>query len=251
MKSKTNILIIDDDRVSQIYLSELIGMTIENASIAKADSGEKALELLKKQSFHFIFSDILMPGLSEEKLFCELKDSARFSPTTKIIAISGIDDISQIKKMAPGATLVLKKPIERDVLRDVLLGEGLPIKTTNENHTDTVVLDLNLIVKLYQNKPEKLVSLLNLYKNSLPKQYKGLKSAFETQNGELLRNNAHSLKNSFAYLGATDLRSKALYIEDNAQLKGNPEKLKNHIDKVLASESVVLAKIEELINNYE
>lgn len=251
MKSKTNILIIDDDRVSQIYLTELIDVTIENASITKAESGEQALELLKKQSFHFIFSDIVMPGLSKEKLFLELNDSARFSPTTKIIAISGLDDINEIQKLAPGASQVLKKPVERDVLKNLLLGEGVVIKDAEDVSSDKVVMDLNFIVKLYLNKPEKLVNLLNLYKISLPKQYNGLRTSFQEKNDDLLKSNAHSLKNSFAYLGAADLRTKALYVEENAQSKGNPEKLKHCVDVLLASESVVLKKIEELISTYE
>ncbi|PLX17988.1 MAG: hypothetical protein C0599_12845 [Salinivirgaceae bacterium] len=251
MKNKLSILIIDDDRVSQIYLSELIDMILGDVKVVRAESGEKALEMLKKQSFHFIFSDIMMPGLSDEKLFCELKESAKFSPSTKIIAISGMDDINEIKKMSPGASLVLKKPIDREVLKKVLAGEGIDLKKEDDSAEDKLVLDLNLIIKLYQNKPEKLLNLLNLYKNSLPKQYASLKTALDETNIDKIRSCAHSLKNSFAYLGATGLRSNALYVEENLKGAIQSEKITECIDKILSSEVVVIDKIEELIRKYE
>jgi YesN/AraC family two-component response regulator len=251
MRHKLSILIIDDDRVSQIYLGELIDLIIENVHVVKADGGEKAIELLKKQSFHFIFSDILMPGLSEEKLFCELKDAVKQSPTTKIIAVSGIEDIEEIKKLAPGASMVLKKPIDRDVLKKILLEEGVKVKDVDSEDSETIVMDLNLLVKLYQNKPDKLLNLLNLYRNTLPKQFSALKNAFNEENSDLVKTNAHSLKNSFAYLGAASLRTKALYVEENAKNNNNPARLQANVNDIISSESMVINKIEELIRSYE
>jgi YesN/AraC family two-component response regulator len=251
MKNILSILIIDDDRVSQIYLSELIDMILGNVKVVRAESGEQALELLKKQSFHFIFSDILMPGLSQEKLFNELKEAARYSQTTKIVAISGMDDIEEIKKMSPGASIVLRKPIDREVLEKVLSGEGIELKKEDGAGEEKLNLDLNLIVKLYQNKPEKLLNLLNLYKTSLPKQYAGFKTAFEESNFDKLKSCAHSLKNSFAYLGAAGLRSSALYIEENVNSSNNIDKVTASANKILNSEDIVLDKIEELIRKYD
>jgi YesN/AraC family two-component response regulator len=251
MKNLLNILIIDDDRVSQIYLSELIDIVIGKAKVVRADCGEQALELLKKQSFHFIFSDILMPGLSEEKLFSELKEAIRFSSSTKIVAVSGIDDINEIKKMAPGASMIMKKPLDRNALKDILSGAGVEIKEENITASDEIVIDLNLIVKLYQNKPEKLLNLLNLYRKSLPQQYSNLRNAFEQKNTQLLKSNAHSLKNSFSYLGASELKKKSSYVEENAMSSSNLEKLNSYISVVLSSEPQVLNKIDELIRSYE
>ena len=251
MKNILNILIIDDDRVSQIYLSELINLVLNSAKIVRADSGEQALELLKRQSFHFIFSDILMPGLSEEKLFNELKEAAKHSPTTKIVAVSGIDDINQIKKLAPGASMVLKKPIDRNVLENVLSGAGVEVKKEDNIDSNEVVIDLNLIVKLYQNKPEKLLNLLDLYRKSLPNQLTSLRNAFDQKNVQMLKSNAHSLKNSFSYLGAIELKKKSLYVEENAINNNNPDRLNACVTQILSSEPQVINKINELIRSYE
>ncbi len=250
---QTNILIIDDDRVSQIYLGELISTVLPQSHVAKADSGEKALELIKNTKFDYIFSDIRMPGLSGETLFEQITKISRKCGNCQIYAISGasVNDSPNIKKA--GAIAVLQKPVDKYLLEKLFYGnikDNLDEKQSKQNNSQDIV-NPQKIIHLYEQDYSKVAHILKLYNQTLPSQMTSLLDAWKIRNYEEVRSLGHSLKNSFTYLGADKLKEKAHSLENITE--GRTEE--KHIDSIVYDISTAARDIKntiaELIDRYE
>lgn len=105
------ILIIDDE--PDILL--LLQRVLENAgySVRTAENGRQAEEILQKNHFHVVITDIIMPEVEGMELIFYLKKHA---PQTRIIGISGGGKLSPDSyltiALSAGADTVLQKPFD-------------------------------------------------------------------------------------------------------------------------------------------
>lgn len=246
-----NILVVDDDRVSQIYLSELIDSVLSNAHVCKVDTGTHALQLMKDNDFEYIFSDILMPGLSGNLLFIELMHAIADKPNCEIVAVSGIaNEKSKAEINQIGVKYVLDKPVARDTLVE-LFGDLAMQKETVDVSIPETCLFPERIIGLYKEKYAKISEILQLYKLTLPDQILKLKNQFENQQAELLVSSAHSVKNSYSYLGHERLRYIAKEIEDGLTSGKTIGEMKPNIAEICNSQNEVMKALETLIDYYE
>src|SRR5258708_18921804 len=80
----SRLLIVDDDANTLASLSRAFRLAGEEAVVA--DSGPRALELLKAGSFDLIFSDVVMPGMDGIALLEAMRGQG---VTTPVVMISG------------------------------------------------------------------------------------------------------------------------------------------------------------------
>lgn len=248
-----NIMVLDDDRVSQIYLGELINSILPQAHICKVDSGEKALDILKEKTFHYIFSDIMMPALSGTSLFVQLKKAAMPMPGCKLIAVSSITDSEKVNQIVGGGIeAVLCKPVEKQTLLKLFKGESSMDKGQKKNlcPPDTI-LNIGLIVNLYNGNRSKISSILKMYAENLPEQFHKLKRNVDSQSPELLHANVHSIKNSFSYLGHVKLMNLAKSIEDKLLTGKIDDSVRQNVHIILSHKELVISAINALIAYYE
>ncbi|WP_462280574.1 response regulator [Salinivirga cyanobacteriivorans] len=248
-----NILIIDDDRVSQIYLGELIGTLLPGASIVKADSGEKALDLINRTDFDFVFSDIRMPGLSGESLFEELVKATKKCENCRIYAISGISEQDTLNIRNAGAVAVLRKPVEKFRLEELFFGN---VRSESEKNKFSAankesLIDPQKIIKLYEYNYDKVAQILKLYQQTLPDQMNRLQIEWDARNYEEVRNLGHSLKNSFTYLGADMLKDKAHSLEEIIEEQTEITYVDSIVKDISGASGGIEKKIAELIESYE
>ncbi len=110
---KAKVLIVDDEVLVLMALQE----AFEDAGyqVKVAQDGGKALELVKKEAFDLVFTDLVMPGLNGVETCKAIK---KFSPQTEVILISGHPE--EISKHllhfihAGGRDEILRKPIDVD-----------------------------------------------------------------------------------------------------------------------------------------
>ena len=107
------ILFIDDDQeilsIVEQYLSRC-GFTVTTES-----SGLKAIELIKKDHYSVVFTDMIMPDISGMDLLKQIKG---ISPETEVIIVSGYGTIElAIQAMKSGSYDFLQKPINFDRFR--------------------------------------------------------------------------------------------------------------------------------------
>lgn len=119
--SKPLVLAVDDDR---IQLMMLVSMVVELGYEAlQAKNGAEALEIIKdrKKGIHAILLDREMPEMNGMQVVERLKENRELS-RIPIIMQTGSDSPEQIKEgIDAGVFYYLTKPIERSVLRSVLV----------------------------------------------------------------------------------------------------------------------------------
>jgi HPt (histidine-containing phosphotransfer) domain-containing protein len=115
----------------------------------------------------------------------------------------------------------------------------------------TYQLNPQRIIKLYNNNGKKIAGILNMYRETLPKQIEKLAAAFNSGSLDLLKSAAHSLKNSFAYLGNHDLYLVALDIEEDTENKPKMIEFDQRVALVLSAEEDLQNALLHLIEHYE
>jgi len=106
------ILIVDDDPGQRSLLDSFL--TSQGLKTVVVDSGERALEVLRKEAINMMISDVRMPGISGlETLRLARKEHARL-PILLVTAFTDVRDA--VDAIRDGAVDYLAKPIDLDEL---------------------------------------------------------------------------------------------------------------------------------------
>jgi PAS domain S-box-containing protein/excisionase family DNA binding protein len=101
-----NVLIVDDDPAILEMLSDIVSR--EEYKAVAVESGEKALEELKKQQFDLIFLDLLLPGMSGVEVFTELK---KMHSRASVVILTGYaDDPMADEALSMEPKYLIRKP---------------------------------------------------------------------------------------------------------------------------------------------
>jgi len=109
---KAHLLLVDDDSNTLASLSRAFRLAGHEATVC--DNANRAVELLRAETFDLILSDVVMPGKTGMELLDELKKAGVKTP---IVLISGQANIEMaVKATKLGALDFLEKPISTDKL---------------------------------------------------------------------------------------------------------------------------------------
>jgi DNA-binding NtrC family response regulator len=108
MKSKTNILIVDD-HINQCNTMAFI-LERKGYSVTTAGDGVQAIALVEKNTFDIIFMDIKMPIMNGVQAYKRIK---KISPGTKVIMMTAyaVEDLVQ-EALQVGAYGIIHKPLD-------------------------------------------------------------------------------------------------------------------------------------------
>jgi two-component system response regulator FlrC len=84
--------------------------------------GGEALELLARESFDLVLSDVRMPVLDGPELLVAMRARGW---TTPLIFLTGYNDDADVELIALGAAEVLAKPVSLRVLEDAIRRHAL------------------------------------------------------------------------------------------------------------------------------
>ena len=148
-----HILVVDDEGANRYSVSKTLQRV--GYMVNEAASGEEALDLMGKQNFDVILTDIRMPGIDGVELLRRIKDEA---PDAIVILMTGYASLgTAVKSLRLGAHDYLIKPsssqdIRQSVARGVERSRNLKRRRT--------LLDAirNDVFELTQAEPETLQS---------------------------------------------------------------------------------------------
>jgi len=110
------ILVVDDEENTRLGLSKLLNQ--EGFVVDLAANGSEALEILRRQRFNLVISDINMPDMNG---IAFLREISRRFPSTNVIMITAYGGVeSYLEAMNLGALEYLHKPVRLDELRSVM-----------------------------------------------------------------------------------------------------------------------------------
>ena len=112
---KPTILIVDDDRIGNQVLSDILSHTY---NISVANSGEEALKLISSGlKPNLILLDIMMPGMDGFEV-CEKLQANVSTSDIPIIFITGLDDKhNEERGLKLGAVDYIYKPVNPGIVR--------------------------------------------------------------------------------------------------------------------------------------
>jgi CheY-like chemotaxis protein len=207
------ILVIDDDELSR----ELLALTLSRAgySIETAESGDIALEALRKQSIpspDAVLADLQMPGVSGSRLALRLREAAA---SARLIAISAsVPNDGNID----GYDAFLLKPFSVDALAAALKSNP---SSPRPDPSETVCQDAGVLdPKTYKllaeaMRPEVVEQLYTLCLTDVGKREAAMRRAAAESDEATYRRQAHAIKGSAGMVGATELQTLATAMEVN------------------------------------
>jgi DNA-binding NtrC family response regulator len=117
-------LIVDDEAIVRDFISEVL-IRMGYAPLA-VESGEKALDYLRRSEFDIVITDMKMPGISGIDL---LKRTLALWPDCRVIIITAFGTIEQaVGAMKIGAHDYITKPVSPDHI-EMVVSKALEFKT--------------------------------------------------------------------------------------------------------------------------
>jgi two-component system sensor histidine kinase/response regulator len=114
-EAPANVLVIDDDRMSQMVLVRNLrqaGYTVEAAG-----DGREGLDRMRAQPFDLVILDFLMPGMDGYDVLREIVVDEKLRGVP-VVVVSGVDDVTNAATLVEaGAADYLTKPIDSGLLR--------------------------------------------------------------------------------------------------------------------------------------
>ena len=110
-----HILVVDDNRMNRLTLGRSLEQ--QGHTVALAEDGVQALEMLAAQPFDVVLLDIIMPGMDGYEVLERIKGDATLR-AIPVIVISALDEIdSAVRCIEMGAEDYLTKPINAVFLK--------------------------------------------------------------------------------------------------------------------------------------
>jgi CheY-like chemotaxis protein len=116
MEEKTRILVVDDN-VSQCKTMSFI-LKRKGCTVAIAENGLKAIEIAKKNPFDIIFMDIKMPLINGVETYRQIK---KIRPGAKVVMMTAyaVEDLIG-QALVEGAHGILYKPLDIKKMLDLI-----------------------------------------------------------------------------------------------------------------------------------
>jgi diguanylate cyclase (GGDEF)-like protein len=109
---KARILVVDDDPL----ILELLDISIQSFGFdcMTAGNGREAIEILEKQSFAIVITDMMMPEVTGMELLAHIK---KYYPQISVVIVTGYTEIfSYVDVVKAGASDFILKPFNADEL---------------------------------------------------------------------------------------------------------------------------------------
>ncbi len=156
--SKGKILVVDDDHMTLMILEKHLSK--QGFSITTAESAIVGAEILRKEYFELVITDINMPEINGLEFLLWIKQN---SPKSDVIMITAVGS-NEIKQFAnqKGAVNYFEKPINLKEF-DIFINKLFTEKGFSGNIQDIQLIDFIQIISL--SKTNKLISVLDPYLN--------------------------------------------------------------------------------------
>ncbi len=118
-----SIMVVDDDRMLREILRD--EFVFQGAKVTEAPNGSVAFDLLKKQPFDAVVSDVRMPDGDGRTLIRNIQSQLTRKP--KVFLHSGFHDIPAEEAKKNGVIQIFSKPFDLDALVESL-AEALKVK---------------------------------------------------------------------------------------------------------------------------
>ncbi|MDN5343371.1 response regulator [Oceanotoga sp. DSM 15011] len=112
------ILIVDDEKDIRNLLKEYFENKFDNLIVDTAENADIADQMIENSIYHFVFLDIVMPGMDPFELLQKIKELNKLVQVIIITANSTMDKV--LNALEFGADDYLTKPFDFESLNEIL-----------------------------------------------------------------------------------------------------------------------------------
>lgn len=242
--SGLDVLIVDDNSANILVLKAMVeryGVLVDTA-----ESGMEAIEKLCLRNYDFVLMDYLMPDMDGVETIKQIKFVAGESDNTLFFGVSATVD-TQVKELfeKAGASGVLRKPVRREELENILQENGYQIEMIQADEEDdedkkaflASVDGLNYEegLSLMAGSLENYMKVLAVSVRNVIENYNMIDVIRNTEQMETMTLHFHSLKGIFLNIGADELAEQSKRMEFAAREFENPyvhEMMDGYLEKV-------------------
>jgi PAS domain S-box-containing protein len=224
-------LLVEDNPTNQEVALGLLRNLGLNADVA--ENGAKALTALAHTAYHIILMDVQMPvmdGLEATRRIRQAVDPLPTPADVPIIALTAHAMVGDRERcIDAGMNDYIPKPIDGDVLISVLerwlplsgepfpepdppAPEAAPAPTVG-GMSENEIFDREGMLRRLMGDEELATRILGLFLEDIPRQIDALQTQLESDEIELARRSAHTMKGSSANVGGQELSAVCLEIE--------------------------------------
>ncbi len=224
---KIKVLLVDDSALNR----DLLAMSLTDAGLhlAVAGNGMEGWEMLQKEKFDLVITDIHMPEMDGLELTRMIRSSAELHlRQLPVIGLSGAAEEEEPARAAGMDEFRLKTENPDLLLVSIrkLLASS-PSKQPTDNKQPLV--NLTVSAKSFGLPPTEINNLFRTFLDESRDIPGSLHKALSENNIEKLRAEAHKLKGSAALFGAEPVRQAAELLEQSCRT-GKAEKLEQQVD---------------------
>ncbi|MDQ1327631.1 MAG: Response regulator, partial [Candidatus Poribacteria bacterium] len=127
MSARSNVLVVDDEFGARESMKMILN---DHFDVSTADSGNKAIQLVKQRDFDVVLLDIRMPDMTGIEVLQHIKEQEPSPEVMMVTAYAALDTVQEALRL--GAYDYIEKPFKSfDYLRDVVSkGVERKIKTS-------------------------------------------------------------------------------------------------------------------------
>ena len=117
-KRLDSVLVVDDSLPVRIQMNMALKSYVKNIDLA--ETGEKALELIKDNRYDMIFLDVILPGVDGYEICKTIKDNENFKTIPVIMLTGNSATADQVKGKLAGCDSYLIKPVKSDLFKETM-----------------------------------------------------------------------------------------------------------------------------------
>ena len=195
---KIRVLIAEDNPMNQQLIKHLMkSWSIEHTVVG---NGSQAVEELKKHAFSIVLMDIQMPDMDGYTATGIIRNELKLD--IPIIAMTAHAMVGEKEKcLQLGMNDYVSKPIKETVLYNIIARNAQQVK---DQHTPFQYIRLGYLEQLSGNDKNFEQEILKQFIKQVPGELNELKEHIQSNNYEMVRRVAHSLKSTVAYVGLTE-----------------------------------------------
>jgi signal transduction histidine kinase/CheY-like chemotaxis protein/HPt (histidine-containing phosphotransfer) domain-containing protein len=249
-------LIADDDDYSLLLLKTIFNTW--NLKAEFVDNGEKAWNLIQKNHYDMILTDIHMPKMGGIELCRKVRGLNNSYKEIPIVALTANVLESDLKQyISSGMTECLVKPFDEELLRsmisELLLDDYKPQPQIQNIDVSAIedepLFDLSQIKQFTSDDPELIKQILNQFIESARENLKAIEEAADQENYLEIGSVAHKMLSSYNQLKVGSVTPLLKELEDllhkKSEVVESPDYINELVDEVIQNSQTVISSISD------
>lgn len=246
------ILVIDDDQLQLKLIEEIFGNKVKK--LTTLENGALAKEILQKEQYQLIITDMQMPFYSGLKVIEDIRSLENYKDTP-VIALTGKIDFDEHEYKKLGFNHYMRKPLNINTLYNTIY-KILRIKTketvmSSNNNIPTMKLiyndfDLTDLFNLLENDKEAVKLIVESFFTSSKADIEVLNNAFTNNDIETVKQTAHKMLPMFRQLKINEIVDKLILLEQKTT-DLSAEEMQNTITAITEKTPLIIKEIEKVI----